>query len=258
MLSHSYLSRAAAAALAEACGRHGYLHLAAWLLQTSLGAAMRLQYQLVLHSRRQQLAQRARRGLLGADAQPEQLEQLSAVLHLGLDWQLVACLAGSISSSSSEAVPAPARGRKGGAAKAAAAASSGDPAAALAALEHQAAQQLHSWQDALPSGTATCSVSVLPSSGGSSLLVCRLPPADAAALPPLVVALPVQQLSASLSQHPIRALQMDEDAGMGEAVSRWVWGGWRWHEAGRCTAVCPSSLDGADFGTYPLTLHTHL
>lgn len=221
MLSHSHLSRAAAAALAEACGRHGYLHLAAWLLQSSLGAAMRLQYQLVLHSRRQQLAQRARRGLLGDDAQPEQLEQLSGVLDLGLDWQLVGCLAGS-SSSSSEAVPAPARGRKGGAAKAAAAVSSGDPAAALAALEQQAAQQLRSWQDALPSGTATCSVSVLPSRGGSSLLVCRLPPADtgSAALPPLLVALPVQQLSASLSQHPIRALQMDEDAGTGEAVSR--------------------------------------
>ncbi len=184
---------------------------------------MRLQYQLVLHSRRQQLAQRAQRGLLAeADAQPEQLEQLSAVLDLGLDWQLVGCLAGS----SREAAPAaaPARGRKGGAAKAAAAITSGDPAAALAALEQQAAEQLRAWQAALPAGTAACSVSMLPSSGGSSLLICRLPPAESdagsVAQPPLLVALPVQQLSASLSQHPIRALQLDDDAGPSEAVSR--------------------------------------
>ena len=199
------------------------MHLAAWLLQSSLGAAMRLQYQLVLHSRRQQLAQRARRGLLGeADAQPELLEQVSAVLDLGLDWQLVGCLAGSSSETATAA--APARGRKGGAAKAAAASASGDPVAALAALEGQAAEQLRSWQAVLPAGTAACSVSVLPSSGGSSLLICRLPAAKGgagtAALPPLLVAMPVQQLSASLSQHPIRALQLDEDAGPGEAVSR--------------------------------------
>ena len=185
---------------------------------------MRLQCQLVLYSRGQQLEQRARRGLLGeADARPEALEELSAVLDLGLDWQLEGCLAGSSNSSEAPAA-APARGRKGGAAKAAAAPASSDPAAALAALEQQAAQQLRSWQSALPAGTAACSVSVLPSSGGSSLLICRLPSAGSCsgsgALPPLLVALPVQQLSASLSQHPIRALQLDDDAGPGEAVSR--------------------------------------
>ena len=218
--------RAAAAALAEACGRQGYLRLAAWLLHSSLGAAMRLQYQLVLYSRRQQLAQRARRGLAGGTdsaAQLEELEDLSAVLQSELDWQLVACLAGDAREPAAAAAP-PARGRKGAAAKAAAAATPADPAAALAALEEQAAQALRAWQAALPAGTAACSVSVLPSSDGASLLFCRLPPAEGGGAgdrsPPLLVAVPVQQLSASLSQHPIRALQLDDEPGLGESVSR--------------------------------------
>ena len=245
-LSSGLLSmhRAAAGLLAEACGRQGLLHLAAWLLHCSLGAAMRLQYQLVLFSRQRQLAQRQRRAASTADtggggggeaaAQAQQLEQLLAVLQPGLDWRLVRQLAGSMPPEQEQepaAAPA-ARGRKAPASKAAsaaaaAAAAAPDTAAALAALEQQAAEQLAAWQATLPAGTAACSISVLPSSSGGSLLISRLAPAGTSGdigdvMPPLLVSLPVQQLSASLSQHPIRALLMDDeaDAGGGAAVSR--------------------------------------
>lgn len=212
--------RLAAAALAETCGTQGRLHLAAWLLHSSLGSAMRLQYQLVVFSRRQQLVQRQRRagaagGPVDATAQLQQLEGLAAGLELGLDWRLVAALAGSAVAAPTPA--APARERKA-ATKPAAAAAGADPAAALAALEQQAQQQLQAWQAAMPAGTAACSIAVLPSGGGGSLLISRLSPADEA--PPLLVSLPVAQLSASLSQHPIRALQMDDDAAADVAVSR--------------------------------------
>lgn len=221
--------RMAAAALAEACGHQGRLHLAAWLLHSSLGASMRLQYQLVLYSRQQQLAQRQRRGVAAGDsggdlaAQQQQLEEVAAALEPGLDWHLVAQLAGT--AEPPPAAPAAARGRKAAAPKAAAARTACDLAAALAALEQQAQQQLRAWQVELPGSTAACSVSVLPSSSGGSLLISRLAPAgvDGEAPPPLLVCLPVQQLSASLSQHPIRALRMDDDDGPSMAVSRCVW-----------------------------------
>jgi hypothetical protein len=238
-LSSGLLSmhRTAAGLLAEACGRQGFLHLAAWLLHCSLGAAMRLQYQLVLFSRQQQLAQRQRRAVSAtvdsggggeAAAQIQQLEQLLLWLQPGLDWRLVRQLAGCVPQEQEPAAAPAARGRKAPASKAAAATATPDPVAVLAALEQQAAEQLAAWQAALPAGTAACSISVLPSSSGGSLLISRLAPAGAsgdaggAIPPPLLVSVPVQQLSASLSQHPIRALLMDDDgdAGSGAAVSR--------------------------------------
>ncbi|KAL4433955.1 hypothetical protein ABPG75_000396 [Micractinium tetrahymenae] len=220
--------REAAALLAAECGRLGYLHLAALLLHYSLGAALQLQYQLVLFSRRQQLAQRQRRGMGASDAaadlpaQLRQLERLSAVLQPALDWQAVRQLAcGNAASSDLPAARAqrgrrvPATAATKAAAAAAAAAGAASPAAALAVLEQQAAQQLQAWQAALPAATAACSISALPGSQGGSILISRLAPAGPPGeppLPPLLVALPVQQLSASLSQHPIRALRMDDDA----------------------------------------------
>jgi hypothetical protein len=239
-LSSGLLSmhRTAAGLLAEACGRQGFLHLAACLLHCSLGAAMRLQYQLVLFSRQQQLAQRQRRAAAaaysgagcGEAVQVQQLEQLLAGLQPGLEWRLVRQLAGCVPQEQEPAAAmAPAaRGRKASASKAAAVAAAPDPMAALAALEQQAAEQLAAWQAALPAGTAACSISVLPGSSGGSLLISRLAPpgasgADGGAVPPpLLVSVPVQQLSASLLQHPIRALLMDDDgdAGGGAAVSR--------------------------------------
>lgn len=213
--------------LAEACGKAGHLHLAAWLLHSSLGSAMRLQYQLVLHSRRQQLLQRQRRGAGTADlsAQAEELERLeSDVLQPELDWQLVLQLAGCSTAAAARQQPAPApagRGRKAAPAPAADASAS-DAGAALAALDQQARQQLLAWQAVLPAGTVACSISVLSGSGGGSLLISRLAPAGSGTagdcLPPLLVALPVQQLSASLSQHPIRALRMDDEPGAGSAA----------------------------------------
>ena len=265
----AHACRVAAALLAEACGRQGHLHLAAWLLHWSLGAAMRLQYQLVLYSRRQQLVQRQRRrvatatsvgdgGSAGSDdlaAQVLQLEQLAAGLEPGLDWQLVLALAGggngadggATSQPGAASIP-PARSRKAAAAAAAAAGGGRAPAgpapsaaAALAALDEQAGLQLAAWQSALPAGTAACSITVLPSSDGGSLLISRLAPASGSdrdggrndgsgsgpSPPPLLVCLPVQPLSASLSQHPIRALRMDVDSredtgGSGSSTSRYA------------------------------------
>ncbi len=230
--------RSAAGLLAEACGRQGHLHLAAWLLHCSLGAAMRLQYQLVLHSRCQQLLQRGQRAdAAAADqlaSQAAELARLGAdVLEPGLDWQLMQQLAGlgvdCAAAPQQSAGVHVGRGRKGAASRAPAPAVC-DPATLLAALNEQAQQQLLTWQAALPAGTAVCSVSCLPgSSGGSHLLISRLAPnlgGNAAAggqLPPLLVALPVQQLSASLSCHPIRALRMDDAAGSeGSSVGRSV------------------------------------
>ena len=178
----------------------------------------------------------------GGDAgceQERQLGQLATVLEAGLDWELVGEIAGGPGSCCSStqldrvaeaaALPA-ARDRKAagaskgaGTAAAATAAPASSPAAALAALDRQAQHLLQAWQAALPSGTATCSISVLPTAGGGTgsgcLLISRLAPADekaagtpaegGSAAPPLLVCLPVPPLSASLSQHPIRALQLD-------------------------------------------------
>jgi hypothetical protein len=222
--------RVAAGLLAEACGRAGHLHLAAWLLHASLGAAMRLQYELVLHSRRRQLLQRQLRGGGGAELaeQAAELERLEAgVLQPGLNWQLVAQLAGGAAPAPAQHPRASGRGRK---AAAAGAGAPSEPAAVLDALDSQAQQQLQAWLAALPAGTTACSVSVLPGSGGGSLLISRLAPTAGSAAaddapPPLLLSLPVQQLSASLSQHPIRALRMDDDdeqpPAAAAAVSRW-------------------------------------
>lgn len=212
--------REAAALLAVECGRLGYLHLAALLLHCALGAALQLQYQLVLFSRRQQLAQRQRRGMGVGDAaselpaQLQQLERLSAVLLPQFDWQVVQQLA--ICSSASASKPAAASASRGRRAPAAAAAA-GVPscAAALAALDQQAARQLQAWLASLPADTAVCSIGTLPGSQGGSILISRLSPGASVGeppRPPLLVVLPVQQLSASLSQHPIRALRLDDDA----------------------------------------------
>lgn len=227
--------RSAAALLAAECGRLGYLHLAAWLLHASLGAAMRLQYQLVLFSRRQQLAQRQRRGgtagVASTDslqAQLEGMDQLAEVLEASLDWKAVLQLGddsgGTNSSTTGEVAATPAARRRRAAGTAASKAApmartpAADPLALLAGLDQHAAQQLQAWQESLPGTTATCSISTLPGDHGGSILISRLAPAGSSSgcgrpsLPPLLVSVPVQQLTASLSQHPIRALRLDDDA----------------------------------------------
>ena len=204
-------SRAAAAELARACGQRGQLHLAAVLLQASLGATMRLQHRLVAHSK----AQQAQRG--GQGGRPSQEAAHLDLLTSGLDWGVVEEL-GGLATAAGDAGPsarasAPARGRGAQRAQEAAAPAldAGRRQACLAALEAQAQAALQRWLAALPAGTAVCSVSPRLSrrEGGPppALLVCRLAPGGAG--PPLVVELSVPGMEASLSQHPIRALCMD-------------------------------------------------
>ncbi len=172
----------------------------------------------MLFSRRQQLAQRQRRGMgtgyaaSELPAQLQQLECLSKVLQPEIDWQVVQELACGGSTSKPAAASAP-KGRRAPAP--AATAGLQDLAPALAKLEQQAAQQLQAWLAPLPADTAVCSISTLPGSKGGSILISRLSPAACAGeppLPPVLAVLPVQQLSASLSQHPIRALRLDDEA----------------------------------------------
>lgn len=199
--------RAASAELARACGQRGQLHLAAVLLQASLGATMRLQYRLVAHSK----AQQAQRGAQGGRPPPEAAHL--DLLTSGLDWGLVEELGVGGAAAEDGGPSAPARGRGGQRAQQAAAPASaaGRRQACLAALEAQAAAALQRWLAVLPDGTTVCSVSPRLSrrAGGppAALLVCRLAPGGT--VPPLVVELSVPSMEASLSQHPIRALCMD-------------------------------------------------
>ena len=206
------------------------MHLAALLLHLSQGAAMRLQYRLVVHTKAQQLALRQRRGAEVADVaegrreQQQGLADLAAMLDDGLDWQAVQQLGGAAAAPAAQGGPAGPSGRskRAGAGAGAGrsvrgAGASTPPDNALATLEMQAEQALRRWLAALPSNTPVCSLAV--SYSGASVVVCRLDPGGAL---PVVVSLPAPSLSASLSRHPIRALSMDDEPGnsSGMAASR--------------------------------------
>eukprot|EP00887_Chlorella_sp_A99_P003555 scaffold7.g3555.t1 len=214
------LHRRAAAALAMACGRQGRLHLAALLLHLGQGSAMRLQYRLVLHTKTWQAAQRQRRGgeVAAAAAQMREHAEVAAVLEAGLDWEAVQQLgAGAAAFPAPEAAAPSGRGRRGATAgRGARAAVTAPPMQELlAALDSQAERALEHWMDALPADAAVCSMAV--GAGGGSIVVCRLVPGGSL---PLVVSLPAAPLSASLSQHPIRALSMGDEEETGGSSRR--------------------------------------
>lgn len=221
------LCRLVAAHLASECGRSGYVHLAALLLHTSLGATMRQQYRLVLHTKLQQL-QRAGRAA-GADVEQQRSVLQAALSQLGepLEEVLVCQLAGQ--GAAVPALPASqaAKGRRRAAAPAAP-----NPAPAqdlLAALDQQAEAALRRWMAALPEGTVVCSLGSAPSSstsssrdpGGASehLVISRL----ATGAAPVILQLPAPEaLAAGAAQHPIRALSLDPEDSAARSSSRWV------------------------------------
>lgn len=212
------LIKRAASLLAEVAGKAGRLHLAALLLHLSLGGAMRLQYRLVLHTKARQLVIRAARGaeVPGSAMQRRELHELLELLNAGLDWQAVQ----QLGSEADGAPAAPARGKKavaGGAARATIANAGSQPpnSELLAALDAQAEQALRSWMAALPAGTAV--VALGTGCGGTSIVACRLEPGGASV--PLLMSLPAHPLSASLSEHPIRALRMDDDESAGHKAA---------------------------------------
>lgn len=195
---------------------------------------MRQQYRLVLHTKLQQLRQRA--GTAGADAagceeQRAGLEAVLAQLVDPLDGSLVQQLAGlgsPVEPAQQEKQEQPKRGRRAGAAAAAQQQQQlAGPSLALDTLEQQAEQALQSWVGVLPKGTVVCSVSSQPgcsflsagsgstSGGHDRLVVLRL----AAGAPPVIMQLPApHDAVGGLRQHPIKALCLEPE----EDRSGWV------------------------------------